>query len=537
MLHPFATVKQRRDSRIVLATSLRAEQRRAMARRPTREWLEALVSGALLGGCASAPPAAVEPAPTPVTSSEPEPAPPPAPASASATPPIAPAPAPAVELAAFDAKTCQGPVPKRSEPACVDTKPEPDREPDLRTTSAQNLSNVRPSCAIDGIVVYRVTGTRTKKGVEIPGETSEVARSGEPCAGAADQEACGKHLKDMAFPPRTGFGDGDSRLYLVVARAGKLELVANREQLVGLVGAVDSKQDAAALLWLDGWGGSCGGLQAQGGSFVLPKLKLGFLCPPMVRGQAGVDIIPNLPEGYSKDGSYRVQLDASGKLKVSYLGGADPANANIACGRRPSGLDVGDGHRGPDVGAYLAECASLEAAAVIAFELLASELKQHGAPALLVERCQAAAEDERRHTQLMLEAARRYGVEPPLPAPHTRPLPSLLELARENIVEGCVRETWGALSALWQARTAQDPELAALYGSIAPDELSHAELSWDIHAWLAPRVGQAGRLQQLAELARAELLAAQADASPAVAHLAGAPGRGLACELIRQLAA
>lgn len=514
-----------------------------MARRPTREWLEALVSGALLGGCTSAPPpaspappAAVEPAPAPVTTSEPVVAPAPALApSASAAPPAAPAPAPAVALAAFDASTCQGPAPKRTEPACVDTRPEPDADP--RTTSAQNLANVRPSCAVDGIVVYRVTGTRTQKGVEIPGETSEAARSGEPCAGAADKDACAKQLKEIAFPPRTGFGHDDSRLYLVVARAGKLELVSNREQLVGLVGAVDSKQDAAALLWLDGWGGSCGSLQAQGGGFALPKVKLGFLCPPMMRGPAGVEHIPNFPEGYSKDGSYRVQLDGKGKLKVSYLGGADPANANIACGRRPSGLELGDGACKPDVGTYLAECAALEAAAVMAFELLASELAQHGAPTSLVERCRAAAGDERRHTELMVAAARRFGVEPALPAPHTRPLPSLLELARENIIEGCVRETWGALSAVWQARTAEDAELSALYASIAPDELAHAGLSWDIHDWLVAQVESPEHWQRLADLSRAELLAAQADAAPAVARLAGAPSRALACELLRQLAA
>jgi hypothetical protein len=189
-----------------------------------------------------------------------------------------------------------------------------------------------------------------------------------------------------------------------------------------------------------------------------------------------------------------------------------------------------------DVGIYLADCARLEAAAVFAFELLARELGAYGAPASIVQRCLSAAADERRHTELMLAAARRYGVEAELPAAHERPLPSLAELARENTVEGCVRETWGALAAALQARTAQDPELAALYACIAPDELAHAELSWDIQDWLALHTDSSA-LSALASIAREQLLAEQTEPSASVAALTGAPRHALACELIRNLAA
>lgn len=509
------------------------------------------MSGALLSGCAVQPQppppgrgsAPVESSAPPVittatatATAAPAPAPSTAPAPSAPPPPLTSAFAPkGGAFAAFDPSSCKGPVPPRTEPACADVEPEAGSG-DVRTRSPQNLANVRPACAVDALLVFEDSGPVRKKGKDEPAQVRELARSGQPCAGAGDKGACEQRLKSLAFPRDGGFVENGRRTFLVVARAGELKLVSTREQLSGLLGAVDSKQDAAALLWVEGWGGSCSKLQPQGTGFLLPALKLGFLCPPMLRGQGGGEQIRTLPDGYDKDGDYRVQVDGNGKLKVSYLGGADPKNASIACGRRPSGLAL-DAGSGPEVGAYLATSASLEAAAVMAFELLASELAAHDAPASLVERCRQAAEDERRHARLMLEAARRRGVEPLLPTPHTRPLPTLLELAQENVVEGCVRETWGALSAALQARTAQDPELAALYAGIAPDELAHAELSWDIHEWLAARTGSADQLEQLGELARAELLAEQADASPSVAALAGAPTQATACALIRALAA
>jgi hypothetical protein len=523
-----------------------------MARRPTREWLEALVSGALLSGCAASAPQPT-PAPTPL---QPTPTANVAPAT-SATPaasiteaaepgPAAPTAPPqdAVTLSAFDPASCKGPVAARkADPVCIEPKPEPEADEDDHSSSPLDLANVRAGCAIDGIVVLQDTGPRARRGQNIPAEVVEAARSGQPCP-ETDKDACEKRVKNVALPNVGGIADGDRRYFLVVAQGGELKLVSTREQLAGLIGEVDSKQDAAAFLWLEGWGGSCAKLQAQGKGFVLPQLKVGMRCPAMHRAmRAGAELISDIPEGYDKDGKYRLEVDHSGKVRVKYLGGANTENFGRACGRRPSDLALGCEHAADcgdersQVGAYLAEGARLEAAAVFAFELMARELAAYAAPASLVERCLAAAADERRHTELTCDAARRYGFEPILPEAHVRPLPSLWQLALENTVEGCVRETWGALSAAVQARTARDPQLAELYAAIAPDELSHAELSWDIHAWLSTQTGAAPTLQALAEVARAELLAEQIDPSPSVAALAGAPARHVACKLIRQLAA
>lgn len=408
------------------------------------------------------------------------------------------------------------------------------------SAESPNLTSVRAACAVDAILAYRVEGQGRRAAAPFRG--TEVARSGEPCAAATDKAACEDRLQNIAFPD-AGFSDGGgSRSFLVVSRGGSLELVANRAELIGLIGPADSKHDAAALLWLGGWRGVCAKLQPQGGAFVVPREEAGVLCPPQMRGPVtGAELLPSPPQGYDEPGDYRLQIDRQGKLKVTFLGpgkSAGPGEGRVSCGRRPTGMALHGGcGGGTEVGAYLAECAELEAAAVVAFELLAAELTAHDAPPSLVERCHAAAEDERRHTLLMSAAARRYGAEPVMPAPLRRPLPSLRELAQENSVEGCVRETWGALSAALQARTAGDPDLAILYESIAPDELAHAQLSWDIHYWLATRLGDPSFLEDVMVAARAELLAAQADPAIAVAQLAGAPGRVAARRLILQLAA
>jgi hypothetical protein len=58
------------------------------------------------------------------------------------------------------------------------------------------------------------------------------------------------------------------------------------------------------------------------------------------------------------------------------------------------------------------------------------------------------------------------------------------EIARENAVEGCVRETVAALVACRQAREASDPHIRRAMRGIARDEVRHASLSWSVHDWI-----------------------------------------------------
>ena len=142
---------------------------------------------------------------------------------------------------------------------------------------------------------------------------------------------------------------------------------------------------------------------------------------------------------------------------------------------------------------YLLLTAHLETAAVLAFEHLARDLELHGAPTELVDRALRSADDERRHQGAMEALCARRGLVP-LPVVASGYVPRSLEaFAADNAIEGCGRETLGALVALHQAEHADTEDLRAILRDIAEDEVQHAELAWDIAAWLAPRLSGAER--------------------------------------------
>jgi len=206
------------------------------------------------------------------------------------------------------------------------------------------------------------------------------------------------------------------------------------------------------------------------------------------------------------------------------------------CGRRPEGLSDLPG--ATTLGAYLAHAAHLEAASIRAFRRLADELAAFGAPAALVTAAKKAAHDERRHTLRIGRLARRRGgtlVRVKSARPRTR---TLFEIARENVVEGCVRETYGALFAVWQSQRAGDPELRNAMRSIAKDEVKHAALARRVAGWARARLSEEDR----AALDEAESRAwddleseATREPPPEIVHAAGAPRAHDALALVRGL--
>ena len=63
--------------------------------------------------------------------------------------------------------------------------------------------------------------------------------------------------------------------------------------------------------------------------------------------------------------------------------------------------------------------------------------------------------------------------------------PRTLEaFARENAVEGCVHESFGAVLGLAQAEAAEDPGVRFALRSIARDETRHGALAWAVHRWV-----------------------------------------------------
>lgn len=488
--------------------------------RPTREHLDALVTLALLAGCgAPTPPVSSgssgAPAATPAGSG-PEAAPSAVASSASSAAPPAPS-ASAAHLAFV-------PPAFHCEPAAPQSSPS---QPHAQSPEAcvdglsSALAQVSTACAVDSLTVFERRGWETTRPFQ------GVSR-GTSCAGASAPAVCAERVAQLVFPERGGFSL-DSRgagprapdaFFVVVTRRDAVELISNEAELRELIGPIDSPNDALVALALDGVQGACADLRHVGKQWVIPKLEL---------------LTSDCPFTHR---NFRLVVDEKGKVTQIPLG---PARVGGGCaGRRPPGLLVKPGRciddedESAELGAYLAGLAELEAAAVLAFEQLAEELAAHKAPGALLARCRVAAEEERRHAALMTAAARRYGAEPGPVTRAARPTPKRFTLAAENVVEGCVRETWGALSALVQARTAREPALAALFASLAEEEASHALLSFDLDEWLRDGLdaGEHKTLDQLAALAEAELRAELTEPSPALATRAGAPSRALATALL-----
>jgi hypothetical protein len=145
------------------------------------------------------------------------------------------------------------------------------------------------------------------------------------------------------------------------------------------------------------------------------------------------------------------------------------------------------------LGRYFAEAAQVEAASVHSFRILRDELRAHAAPADLVLAAEVAARDEVRHARMTRRLARRYGPCTPHARVGKRPVRPLEAVARENAVEGCVRETYAAMLAHHQAMAATDPEVREAMSVIAEDETRHALLAWRVAAWADARLDDAAR--------------------------------------------
>jgi len=191
-------------------------------------------------------------------------------------------------------------------------------------------------------------------------------------------------------------------------------------------------------------------------------------------------------------------------LVVGCQDGAVPSGAlvlecttgKVSCpdgGRRPAGLVEARAVATSAAGAWLAELAWLEEASVHAFRCLATELAAMGAPRPLVRCALRAVRDEMRHARVVTRLARRRGATPARAHVKRARARSLAAFALENAVEGCVRESYGALVATWQATHAPDADVARAMARVAADETRHAALAWSISRWLHARLDDATR--------------------------------------------
>jgi hypothetical protein len=152
------------------------------------------------------------------------------------------------------------------------------------------------------------------------------------------------------------------------------------------------------------------------------------------------------------------------------------------------------------VGEYFACQAYLETASALAFARLAAELELHGAPDRLVDACERAGVAELRHANRLRALAKKHGSTRLLKessllleksaSTRMRTARPLIDIALENIVEGLVRQTYGATVAQFRALHTQskDPGTRALMEEIARDERAHAELAFQVATWLQSQI-------------------------------------------------
>lgn len=383
----------------------------------------------------------------------------------------------------------------------------------------------------DGAVDYLELRDQYDQGVE--GAPSTVAKAGTPCAIGPDIDQCKADLaafrSDEGWSPYSIGMEPSRHRYLVWTVGTEVGSVTSLDALRTFVSKVENAKDAALLATASGqYRFVCDGTKNAA------KTATGW----KIRVQSG----HTCGEG-TKVEEHVMQVNADGATTITNTKLIKKGEPNCAIGRRPEGLRVAapDSCGSADaVGRFYAEAAVLEAASVTAFERLAEELLALGASKELVESALASRDDEVRHARMTANLARRRGASPSTLTVAPIGQRTAYEIALENAVEGCVRETYGALVAHHQALAAQDPTVAAVMRTIAEDETRHAELAWDVASWLEPQLSASERAVIQRERARAigelrDALAVELEAD--LIALAGMPAPTHAVTMLDELEA
>lgn len=258
------------------------------------------------------------------------------------------------------------------------------------------------------------------------------------------------------------------------------------------------------------FGGNCGKVLSTFGVTFVPcaadagALPDGGVCPSTCE-EACSALEPDDKAGFGVCADVDAALDplTPGTSVTVQCNGVQDCTGRKLEGTRAPTID------GEPIAAQLASAAWLEAAAVFAFRRLARELRAHGAPARLVRAARRCARDEIRHARIMTALAKKHGAVVPRAPRAPREIRDLESIARENGIEGCVSETYGAAVAAWQAESASDPDVARAMRAIAPDELRHAALGWAVQTWIERRLdaGARARVRAARDQAAREIVA------------------------------
>lgn len=368
----------------------------------------------------------------------------------------------------------------------------------------------------------------SRGGFDTGGAWAMASSSGTACATATDATTCQAAID--AATADAGFLLGQCvqvcpQYILVVNRGDDVEVVSDVDGVRAQIGTVDTAAEAVWIASMAGYSVACGDIEdgavreVDGGWEVIAT-KMTSDCDPIEITQ------------------YRLSITSAGSL--SELESDVVSSEKGACvGRRPGGLRPVSARGRTALGAWLGGVASLEAAAVHAFAEIEADLLRLGAPGDLLREAARARRDEVRHARRVGRLARRARGR--IPRPQVSPVAARSRegFARDNAVEGCVRETYGALVARWQAMAAQHDEIRRALVSVAEDEHRHAELSWRMHAWATEGLDADARARVEAAMVEALValrLEVDAPMDPEVERMAGYPSREIRQALVTGLA-
>ncbi len=387
------------------------------------------------------------------------------------------------------------------------------------------LAGVSPGTPVDYMELRSESIRPRESGEEEPKPFSE-HQTGVACATATDKEKCNATLEAIRSSEgwTTGGGGIETRReYLVFTRGDTVEKVTTLDALAKFVAPVDTPKDAALLV-----------TAADAQRWV--ECKEGTA----KKTSDGFEVIVRTGNSCGEIYEHRLSVTTDGTQTSLESALAYRAKQTCTIGRIPDGLVSSYAAR-KTLGDHFARTAHLEAASVVAFERLAEELAALGAPDDLVLAAKKSADDERRHAMTTERLARRFGGT--TIAPEVEPVGkrSLFDIVLENALEGCVRESFGALVATYQAEHALDDEIREAMRTIAREETDHAWLSWELHAWAKTRLSP----EEMDRIERARDEAAHAfakslvedDVPEDVRRLAGHPPRAHAQQMFASLRA
>lgn len=325
------------------------------------------------------------------------------------------------------------------------------------------LTGLNPTYFVDGLALY---------GVDSQGRSSITEAGGPPCVNAINLNQCTQSIYSL--------NQSLSSNALIVTNADAVNVLQSQLDVKSFLGQLSHSQKVFTWMHSNGISLSC----VHDDSAVLADPD----------GQNWSAVYTEFSQNGSDSVRERVRLNISvTDWSIVEMDRAVVSTSNfggLCYGRLPHGrLSLALGEiQSEAVGDMLARHAAYEAASVIAFIQLHRELNALGAPLSLLSRIEKAADDERRHAIQVGALAERYGKTMESFSFEASPERDMEAIAINNMQEGCVGESWGALIGLYQAQHACDPVIAETMTQVAMDEVEHASLSWEINDWLSEQL-------------------------------------------------